>query len=190
MGRTYGRINKSVAAFIERQHMFFVASAPSAGGHVNVSPKGLDTLVIIDDRQVAYLDLTGSGIETISHVRENGRLTIMFCAFDGKPRIVRLAGTGSVVAVGEPRFDDLAARFPRRRGARAVVVLDVDRIADSCGYAVPLFDFVGQRDVLDQWVDARSDEQLSEYRLEVNAHSIDGMPTWAPSDEGGVELRG
>lgn len=183
MGRTYDTITPALATFIEAQHMFFVASAPSVGGHVNVSPKGLDSLRILDDHRVAYLDLTGSGIETISHIRDNGRLTIMFCAVEGPPRIVRLSGTGTVVAASEPAFAELAARFPAQRGARAVILLDVERIADSCGFSVPRYEFVGDRDVLDRWTDARSDEQLRDYRLDKNGLSIDGLPGWDATDE-------
>jgi hypothetical protein len=183
VGRTYEQISPALAAFIEEQHLFFVGSAPSEGGHVNVSPKGQDSLRILDDRRVAYLDLTGSGIETIAHVRQNGRLTIMFCAFDGPPRIVRLQGTASVVTVGEDAFAELAAGFPPNRGARAVIVLEVDRIADSCGYTVPRFDFVADRDRLDRWAEARTDDELRAYRVERNAHSIDGAPGWRPEDD-------
>ena len=183
MGRTYERISRALADFIEQQHVFFVGSAPSSGGHVNVSPKGLDTFKILGDRHVAYLDLTGSGVETVAHVRQNGRLTIMFCAFDGPPRIVRLQGTAEVVAAGEPGYDELAAGFPPNRGARAVIVLDVDRIADSCGYAVPRYDFVAERDVLDRWVDRKTDDDLRDYRLTVTATTIDGAPAWRPEDE-------
>ena len=183
MGRTSERIGTSAVTFIERQHMFFVASAPTTGGHVNVSPKGLDTFRILDDRRVAYLDLTGSGIETIGHIRENGRLTILFCAFDGKPRILRLSGTGRAITLGDGEYAELAALFPGRPGARAVIVLEVDRVADSCGYSVPLLEYVGERDVLDRWAGSRSDEELTEYRLEANAQSIDGIPAWSTHDE-------
>lgn len=183
MGRTYERISPALAEFIGQQHVFFVGSAPTTGGHVNVSPKGLDTLRILGPRQVAYLDLTGSGVETVAHVRQNGRLTIMFCAFDGPPRVVRLQGTAGVVAAGEARYEELADRFPPNRGARAVIVLDVDRIADSCGYAVPRYDFVAERDVLDRWVGRKTDDDLRDYRLTVTATTIDGAPGWRPEDE-------
>jgi hypothetical protein len=186
VGRTYERISPALLGFIEQQHVFFVGSAPSEGGHVNVSPKGLDSLRVLGERTVAYLDLTGSGIETVAHVRDNGRLTIMFCAFDGPPRIVRLQGTASVVAVGDAGFAELASRFPANRGARAVIVLEVDRIADSCGYAVPRYDYLGERDVLDRWVDRKSDDELRDYRLDRNAVSIDGAPGWQPEDEPAV----
>ena len=183
MGRTYERITPAMAGFVEAQHVFFVGSAPSEGGHVNVSPKGGDTLRILDDRRVAYLDLTGSGIETVGHVRQNGRLTIMFCAFEGPPRIVRFQGTATVVATGDPGYAELAAGFPDAPGARAVVVLDVDRIADSCGYAVPLYEYVGDRDKLDRWAERQGEDGLRQYRLDRNAVTIDGAPAWLPEDE-------
>ncbi len=182
MGRTYERIEPAVAEFVRKQHMFFVGTAPSAGGHVNVSPKGMDSLRILDDQRVAYLDLTGSGIETIAHVRENGRLTFMFCAVDGPPRIIRLQGTGTVVTMHEPGFTELAAQFPIHRGARAVIVLEVDRVADSCGFSVPLYEYVGDRDVLTKWADHKTDDELAEYRLAKNATSIDGVLGWTAED--------
>lgn len=189
MGRTYERISPALVEFIEQQHVFFVGSAPSSGGHVNVSPKGLDSFRVLGEHRVAYLDLTGSGIETVAHVRENGRLTIMFCAFDGPPRIVRLQGRAEVVALGDPGYDELASRFPPNRGARAVIVCDVDRIADSCGYAVPRYDHVGDRDVLDRWVDRKTDDELAGYRVDRNATTIDGAPAWRPQDERTVRQR-
>lgn len=178
MGRTYERLDDQVVRFIEAQQMFFVGSAPSEGGHVNVSPKGLDTFRVFDDHHVGYLDLTGSGAETIAHVRDNGRLTIMFCAFEGKPRIVRLQGLASVHQSGSAEFDRLALSFGDLRGARAVVMLDVERVADSCGYAVPRMDFVGPRDDLIRWTSRRTDDDLEGYRSEKNGVSIDGLPAW------------
>ena len=116
------------------------------GGHVNLSPKGYaDTFAVLDERTVAYLDLTGSGAETAAHLRDNRRITLMFCAFSGPPRILRLYGRGRIVLPGDDRWEELAARFPARRGARAVVVVEIRRIADSCGYAVLLYDYAGER---------------------------------------------
>jgi hypothetical protein len=141
---------------------------------VNVSPKGLDTLRVLDEHTVAYLDLTGSGIETIAHVRENARITLMWCAFDGPPRIVRVSGRGEVTALDDPRA--IAADFPTVRGARGVVIVHAERVADSCGYAVPRYRFEGQRSRLLEWVDNKSDDELAEYRAGKNAVSIDGLP--------------
>ena len=157
--------------------MFTVATAPlDADGHVNVSPKGLDTLRIIDELTVAYLDYTGSGAETIAHVRENGRITLMWSAFDGPPRIVRVHGRGEVLAVDDPR---VAGLFEVGRGARAVIVVHADRVSDTCGYAVPLYEYVGERTRLDEWAAAKSDEELVAYREAKNTRSIDGLPALA-----------
>ena len=175
MGREYDGISPELAEWIGRQHLFFVATAPLAGdGHVNVSPKGHDTLRVLDGHTVAYLDLTGSGIETAAHVRENGRVTLMWCSFDGPPRIVRVSGRGEVAAVDEPRFLD--AGFPEMRGARGVVVVHADRIADSCGYSDPKFRYEGERERLIEWTAKKSDEELVDYRATKNAVSIDGLP--------------
>ena len=178
MGRTYDGIDRRLRGFLERQPVFFVATAPLAGdGLVNVSPKGMSgTFRVLDDHSVAYLDLTGSGVETIAHLRENGRITLMFCAFDGKPRIVRLAGRGRVVMPGDDGFAALAAGFPTIEGTRSVIVVDVTRIADSCGYAVPRMDHVGDRDQLVRWATSRGEDGLDEYRRERNAVSLDGLP--------------
>ena len=177
MSRTYESISPAVIEWIERQQMFFVASAPLAGdGHVNLSPKGLDTFRILGPNRVAYLDLTGSGIETIAHLQQNGRITFMFCAFDGPPLIVRLYGTGRAVLLGTDEYDELVGEFPEFPGPRAVIVVDVDRITDSCGYAVPKLVFEEERIVLSRWAERKSDEELDEYRLARNAESIDGLP--------------
>ena len=175
MGRVYDDISPALADWIRRQHVFFVATAPLAvDGHVNVSPKGLDTLRILDERTVAYLDLTGSGIETVAHVRENGRITLMWCAFEGPPRIVRVSGLGEIVPLDDPRVVELG--FPEIRGARGVVLVHADRIADSCGYAVPTYRFEGERDRLLDWVADKTDDELIDYRTTKNAVSIDGLP--------------
>lgn len=177
MGRTYESITPQAAAWIERQQMFFVATAPlAADGHVNLSPKGLDTLRLIDERTVAYLDLTGSGAETAAHLRENGRVTVMWCAFEGPPRIVRVHGTGEYVPLDDPR---VAGRFPEMRGARGVVIVSADRISDSCGYSVPLYEYREQRTRLTEWADNKTEEELVAYRAEKNAASIDGLPAIA-----------
>lgn len=174
MASVHPSITPPVAAWIERQHLFFVATAPlDATGHVNVSPKGLDTMRLLDDMTVAYLDLTGSGVETIAHVRENGRITLMWCAFEGPPRIVRIHGRGEVVGLDDPR---VAGRFPELPGARAVVIVHAERISDSCGYAVPLFRYEGQRSKLVEWAEKQGPDGLDAYRAARNATSIDGLP--------------
>src|SRR3954454_24316311 len=146
MGKRFAELDDDLRAFVARQHVFFVATAPlAADGHVIVSPKGLDTFRVLGPGTVAYLDLPGSGVETIAPLRENGRLTIMFCAFEGRPHILRLYGRGRVVEPGDPEWGGLIARFPEYSGARSVVVVEVERVADSCGFAVPLYEHRGER---------------------------------------------
>ena len=182
MGSTRKEIDPDLVAWLKRQHVFFVATAPlAADGHINCSPKGSDTFRVIDPHTVAYQDLTGSGAETIAHLRENGRMVIMFCAFDGSPLIVRLYGRAEVVLPGAGDFAALAARFPANPGARAVIRLRVERVAESCGMAVPLLDFRAARSDLDEWAAGKGPAQLAEYRLRKNQKSIDGLPALEPS---------
>jgi hypothetical protein len=178
VGRVYEDISPELRQFLERQPMFFVATAPlAADGHVNVSPKGLDGMfAVLGPHRVAYLDLTGSGIETVAHVRENARITLMFCAFDGPARIVRLSGRGAVTTCDDSEFEALAAPFTRVPGERAVITVDVDRVADSCGYGVPRMELVEQRERLLTALAAKGDAGLEAYRAERNATSIDGLP--------------
>jgi hypothetical protein len=179
MGKVVECITPELQAFIEAQPLFFVASAPLSGaGHVNLSPKGLDCLRVLSPGRVAYLDLTGSGNETAAHLRENGRVTFMFCAFAGPPRILRLYGTGAVVLPDAPRWAELIGRFPAHPGARQIVTAEISRVQTSCGFGVPRMELVGQRDTLLRWAEARGDE-LPRYRRQKNARSIDGLP--APS---------
>jgi len=176
MAKIYEQINDELADWIQRQHVFFVATAPLVpDGHVNCSPKGGDSFRVIDSHTVAYQDLTGSGAETIAHLRENGRIVIMFCAFEGAPKIVRLHGRGEVISPAHPDFESLSASFPENLGMRAIIRTKVTRISDSCGFAVPFFDYQGQRDLLDKWAEAKGDAKLKEYRQEKNARSIDGL---------------
>jgi Pyridoxamine 5'-phosphate oxidase len=178
MGRVHDGIDDHLRAFLERQPVFFVATAPlGPDGHVNVSPKGVaGTFAVLDESRVAYLDLTGSGIETIAHVRENGRITLMFCAFDGPARIVRVSGRGTVTLPTELGYAVLSERFPTVEGARAVITVDLDRIADSCGYGVPQMEFVEHRDRLRSWAASLGHDGLRDYRAERNHGSIDGLP--------------
>ena len=182
MGRVLDAITDELAAFIAAQRVFFVATAPTDGGHVNLSPKGLDTFTVLDPSTVAYLDLTGSGIETVAHLRENGRITIMFCAFDGKPNIVRLYGRGEVIPTGEREADALLPRFGEYPGARSVIRVRVDRVSTSCGYGVPLLEYAGERDELLKFAERRGPEGLVEYREDKNAVSIDGLAGLGPTD--------
>ncbi|MDE2489041.1 MAG: pyridoxamine 5'-phosphate oxidase family protein [Alphaproteobacteria bacterium] len=183
MSATYERLDETLTRFIKAQKLFFVATAPlGADGHVNVSPKGYDSLVVLDDRTVAWVDLGGSGAETLAHLRENGRITLMFCALEGAANIVRLHGRGRAVAFGEPGFPELMAHFPDFARARAVVVVEVVRISDSCGWGVPIFEFKGEREQLKQWVDHRPFDEWAERRYEANARSIDGLPALVRPD--------
>jgi hypothetical protein len=188
MGKVYAELDERLRKFIARQSMFFVATAPcltaGEGGHVNVSPKGYrDTFAVLGPHTVAYVDLTGSGAETIAHLQQNGRITIMFCSFGKQPKILRIYGRGRVVLPGSPDWPALAARFSlngtqgaSRRDRRAIIVVEADRIADSCGYAVPRMKVTGERDLLEQLAERKSDEELTAYRAEKNAVSIDGLP--------------
>jgi hypothetical protein len=180
MGKIYPEIDEKLGAWLERQHLFFVGTAPLAeDGHVNVSPKGdLRWFRILGPREVAYLDFVGSGAETIAHAKENGRIVVMFCAFDGPPRIVRVHGRASVTLAGDLGFDELAAQFdPPEHAVRSVISVEVERIADSCGYGVPLMRFDGKRSQYEQWVDKKvRDGGFDNYVAEKNAESIDGLP--------------
>jgi hypothetical protein len=179
MGRVYEAIDEKLARWIEQHHLFFVATAPDEGGHVNVSPKGFaGSFAVLGASEIAYLDYTGSGIETIAHLQQNGRITVMFCAFDGKPRIVRLAGLGEAVLPDDARFAELLAAFPAepRRGLRSIIRVDLDRVSDSCGYGVPFMTYEGERDTMPRWVETKSDADLAHYRATKNATSIDGLP--------------
>jgi hypothetical protein len=176
MGRAYEHLTPQLRRFVEAQHLFVVATAPSDGGHVNVSPKGLDTFRVLDERTVAYLDLTGSGAETIAHLRENGRITLMFQAFSGPPNIVRLYGAGTVVLPGDDRFAALVEGFPPLPGVRSIILVAVERVSASCGYAVPLYEHVGDRSQLVEWAERKGPEGIEDYWTEKNATSIDGLP--------------
>jgi hypothetical protein len=186
MGKVYEGIDRHWRDWIARQSVFFVGSAPLDGdGHVNVSPKGpIGSLRVLDEHTVAYLDVVGSGAETIAHVRENGRIVVMLCAFEGPPRILRLHGQGEILEPGDPRFTELLAGFEYEPAAdesrRAIVVVHVTRIADSCGYGVPLMDYAGERPHPDKWaakkLRTKGPNALREYEEEHNRESLDGLP--------------
>ena len=181
MGKLYEEVTPDLADWLMAQHMFFVATAPlAAGGLVNCSPKGMNSFRILGPRQVAYLDLTGSGVETIAHLRENGRIVFMFCAFSGPPKIVRLHGTGEVITPGSAEWDELRQGFPQYPGARAIIRAELSRISDSCGYAVPRMEYLEDRDVLIKSTEAKGVEGLKKYQSEKNARSLDGLPALDP----------
>ena len=177
MAKIFDGIDPQLAEFIEAQPIFFVATAPlREEGHLNLSPKGHNRIEVLDERSVAYLDLTGSGVETIAHLRENGRIVVMLCAFDGPPRIVRLHGRGEVLEKGSSEFDALAPRFPEHLSARSIIRVIVDRISDSCGYGVPLMTYDRERTQMDDWAEHKGPEGITEYQATRNAASIDGLP--------------
>jgi hypothetical protein len=177
MAKTYPEIDGQLAAFIKAQPVFFVATAPlNPQGHVNASPKGLDTLRILGPKTVAYLDIFGSGVETIAHLRENQRIVLMFCAFQGPPKVLRLHGRGRVVEPHAAEFAGLQAHFPVYEGTRAIIVVEVTRVSDSCGYGVPLLKHERHRVELPAWCHKRGQEGLKVYRKEKNRQSIDGLP--------------
>jgi hypothetical protein len=172
MAKLYGEIDRKLAEWIRSQSLFFVATAPGRGGHVNLSPKGpIDSLRIVDGNTVEYSDHIGSGAETAAHIRDNGRVCIMLCAFSGAPRIVRLHGRGEVVPAADPGAE----------GVRAVIRVRLDRISDSCGFGVPLMEFVGIRPQRVRWLEQKGPDGLREYVHERNAESIDGLPAFASS---------
>ena len=185
MGKLFDQIDPSLEHFIRSQHVFFVATAPlTADGHVNLSPKGLDTLRIFGPHTLAYLDYVGSGAETIAHLRENGRIVIMLCAFQGPPRIVRLHGRGEVLEPQDTEFDKLRAHFPAEPSGRAIIRVALERISDSCGYAVPLLAFEKDRSQLPDWSERKGTQGLLEYQRTNNSSSIDGLAAlrWPQSD--------
>lgn len=177
MGKVFDGIDASLASWIAAQPMWFVATAPlAADGRVNVSPRGHDSFSVLGPHRVGWVDYTGSGVETIAHLRENGRICVMFVAFDRRPRIVRLHGRGSVALPGEPAYDEVTARHPAHPSTRAVVVVDVERVSDSCGYGVPVMDVVEERDLLRLSAEKKGQEGMDAYRALENTASIDGLP--------------
>ena len=179
MGKIYSAISPEIISWINRQHMFFVATAPlNAEHHVNLSPKGMNTFRVLDEKTVCYFDYTGSGAETIAHLRENKRITIMFCAFDGPPKIFRLYGTGEALTHEHQDWESLASLFNIPEPARTIIRADISRISDSCGFGVPLMDYKSDRDSFAKWSIGKTKEDLAIYRRTKNAASIDGLPAW------------
>lgn len=185
MGKVYPEVTPHLREFIDAQHLFFVATAPDGGdGHVNVSPKGVaGTALLVDEQTFAYLDITASGAETIAHLRQNGRITIMFCAFDGQPKIVRLYGTGRVIASGTEEFASWAPNFAHGDSVamRAVVVVGIHRVSTSCGFGVPLMDYRQERDIFPAHAERKGVEGIRAYQEQMNTESIDGLPALSPA---------
>lgn len=177
MGKIYEELDERLCQFIVAQKMFFVGSAPRDDeGLINISPKGMESLRVLDPKTVAYLDLTGSGIESVAHIKENGRFVIMFCSFDQSPKILRLHGKASVVEPHDPEWQELRSHFPQTRMARAIIRLAVTRIADSCGWGVPIYSFVAERDQYGKYAAQIADAELRQSQLKSNMMSIDGLP--------------
>lgn len=180
MSKQHPLIEPELAEWIGQQRVFFVASAPlSIEGHVNVSPKGGEAFRMLGPLEVVYQDYTGSGAETAAHLQENGRIVIMFCAFTGAPKIVRLHGHGAVIAPDHARFTEFAALFPPNPGTRAFIHIVVERVSDSCGFSVPFFEYQAPRDTLDRWAEKQGPEKMEAYRATKNQRSIDGLPAFA-----------
>jgi hypothetical protein len=178
MAKTFDSITEDLQHFIGSQHVFFVATAPLDGnGHINLSPKGLDCFRILSPNRVAYLDLTGSGNETSAHVLENGRITFMFCAFDGPPNIVRLYGRGRTILPGSTEWDEMSVRFDLYTGTRQIITAEITRVQTSCGFGVPLMEYAGERDQLIRWAETKGEDALETYRAQKNWCSIDSLPT-------------
>lgn len=178
MAKLYDHITDDLADFIRAQPLFFVASAPlDAQGHINLSPKGLDSFRILSPQQVAYLDITGSGNETSAHMAENGRITFMFCSFVHPPRILRLYGEGRVILPSSTEWEMVAPQFQQYPGARQIIVADITRVQTSCGFGVPLMDYVAQRDAAIRWAETKGEEGILAYQCEKNVTSIDGLRT-------------
>jgi hypothetical protein len=177
MGKFFECIQPHHMEFIERQKLFFVATAPlSVEGHVNLSPKGLDSFKVLSDRRVAYMDITGSGNETSAHIFENGRITFMFCAFDGPPNILRLYGKGYTVLPGTQQWEALAPHFKLQLSTRQIIVADIHKVQTSCGFGVPLYEYVGERDHAQKWAEKKGADGLRAYQAEKNTLSLDGLP--------------
>jgi len=177
VGKTFEGIDETLRRWIAQQPLFFVATAPLSGdGHINLSPRGHDTFSVLDEHRVAWVDFTGSGVETIAHLKDNGRICVMFCSFDARPRVVRLHGRGHVAMPGSAEFDQVVAMHPEHPSTRAVVVVDVTRISDSCGYGVPVMSVVGERDLLRLHADKLGPDGMADYLATRNAVSIDGLP--------------
>ncbi|MFK7696594.1 pyridoxamine 5'-phosphate oxidase family protein [Paenibacillus sp. HJGM_3] len=176
MGKRFESLTPEHIAFIEKQHLFFVGTA-AQGRHINISPKGYDTFRILSPTEVAYMDLTGSGNETSAHLAEDGRITIMFVAFEGAPNIMRLYGSGRVILPGDPDWASYAERFDPLPGARQIIAIDVSEVKTSCGYSIPFFSYSGEREALHRWAVQKGEDGLVQYRQEKNTFSMDGVLT-------------
>jgi len=176
MGKKYPEINEKHQTFIKQQMMYFVATAPN-GGRINLSPKGIDSLQVMNENRVVWLNLTGSGNETAAHLLEDDRMTVMFCAFEGDPKILRLYGHARAIHQRDSEWEELLALFPETNGARQLIDMQVGLVHTSCGFGVPLYDFAGQREELTRWIEKKGPEGIADYWQDRNAESLDGKPT-------------
>ena len=187
MGKIYDLIDDKLARWLAAQKVFFAATAPLSGdGHINCSPKDAASFRVLDGRTVVYLDLTGSGVETIAHLKENGRIVLMFCALDGPPKIVRLHGLGVPIEPGHNDFASLRELFPETVGLRSFIRIQLTRVSDSCGFGVPLYEFRGERSQLKEWAERKGEASLVDYRQEKNSRSIDGLPGVVNAENAGI----
>jgi hypothetical protein len=183
MGKEYTEIDERIQRWIDRQHLFFVSTAPLAGdGLINCSPKGLDGFRVLDSNRIGYVDVGGSGIETVAHIKENGRIVIMMCAFAGPPMIYRFYGRGSIDEPQDEGFAELVSQFAPQPSVRNIVLVDVERIIDSCGYGVPFYEYQKERDSMPNYFAAKSSEEIAEYRATKNNTSLDGLPGLESAD--------
>lgn len=183
MARILNDISPELKDWLQKQHVFFVATAPqSCSGLVNCSPKGMDSFRVLSASAVAYLDMAGSGIETVAHLQDDGRIVLMFCAFDGPPKIVRLHGRGQVILPDTPAFHSIKPSFPELPGIRAIIWIEVSRVSDSCGFGVPRMQFIESRRDLQDWAEKKGPDGIDRYVREKNARSIDGLPGIAPGE--------
>ncbi|MCK4739155.1 MAG: pyridoxamine 5'-phosphate oxidase family protein [Deltaproteobacteria bacterium] len=182
MGKLHEKLDKKMIEFIEAQKLFFVTTAPT-NGRLSLSPKGLDTLRVLGENKIAYLDLTGSSSETAAHLRENGRITIMFCAFEGSPLVLRTYGTGRVIRRSDPEWESTYKLFNPLTGARHIFIIEISSVQTSCGYGVPIYNYEGERPELSKWLEDKGEDGVKEYWKKKNTESIDGIPTKIFGDE-------
>lgn len=185
MGKFFTSISENLQDFIKNQKIFFVGTAPlSANGHINVSPKGTDSFRILDENRVAYMDIVGSGNETSAHVLENGRITLMFCAFEGPPNILRLYGKGKTILPKDPEWTIYSPLFDIVLGTRQIILAEIDKVQTSCGFGVPYYTYIGERDHMEKWASKKGEDGLEAYKKEKNWISLDGLPTALSLDKG------
>jgi hypothetical protein len=178
MGKFHQQISDDHKAFIEKQHIFFVATAPlSAEGHVNLSPKGLDCFKVLSPSKVGYMDLISSGNETSAHTMENGRITFMFCSFEKTPLILRLYGKGQTILPGDAAWEELSKHFTIYPSTRQIIVADITKVQTSCGFGVPMYEFTGDRSIHFEWAERKGADGLQQYIEDNNLRSLDGLPT-------------